>query len=173
MRRLAVPLLILWSLGGCIIYEDQGTRTHEGGEDQDRSDEAELPPAPGPDESPGDTATDPSEGPQSQAPPFVLEPDIMGFGDVAIATVKPTDETQGRLDELESIEFFGPTGVEILAMKAQGPDELLLTVSVPHEGYPGEHDLLLEFEDGSAAFLPGALLLDGEPSGEEPMETCP
>lgn len=67
-----------------------------------------------------------------------------------------TDSTGADLSKVTSVQFFGPVTVQ--AMDAR-PNEVILSLSAAADGQPGPVDLLAQFADGTAGYLPNALTL--------------
>jgi hypothetical protein len=155
MRTLAAVIVSSSLAGGCVIYEEELLREDEdvgrpaGGADNEDDAEASL--------------------------TLWLEPGGAVKGDVVIVSLHGEGEVD--LSTVTDIRFFGDTSIEILATQTRDADEYLLTVDVPEGSPAGAADILVEFADGTAAYVEAAFEVvddssqiptsDGHPSDED------
>jgi hypothetical protein len=169
--RIALPLLAFGlALQGCIIYDHDCP-----GCDPDRPDREDRDPwdddCDGDPEDPcteDDTGDPDDTGEVEQPPPpdygFVMTPEQAEQGEVFIASLKAQGEDELDLATIAEISLFGD--VEILAEDLRSR-EILLTIQVDTDAEPGLVDLLVELDDGSAAFEDGILRIFPAGSGHE------
>lgn len=162
--RIALPIMaISLALQGCIIYDHDcpgcdpdpyGDRPDDR-PDQDDDQDCEEP-------------CDDDTGDVEQPPPpdygFYLTPDEAEQGQVFIGSLRADGEDAVDLASINQVELFGD--VSVLASDLRS-SELLLTIQVASDAAPGFVDLLVELDDGSAAFEPGILQLFPAGSGHE------
>jgi hypothetical protein len=148
----ALSLVSLFS--GCVIYEEE--LVEDTGEEQ------------------------PSERPDTEEPELAFDLWLNPAGAVVGQTTIVSLFAEGDVDlgGIDSIRFFGDGGLEVLATDARSPHEFLLTISVPQSATLGGNDLLVEFEDGTAAFVEAAFTVVSDPSQIPPSsggpdEACP
>ena len=151
MVRLLLPMTLVVTLTGCIIYSEEVVyRDHSileyedalhGSSDTRPSDEGA---------SGGQDTTD--DGPSSDADtPAVMTPNLASPGDVLIAELQATGELD--LSDATDFEFYGPAMIEVLAHAEKDEATALLTLRVPLDARSGSNDLLISFDDGSALYI--------------------
>jgi hypothetical protein len=163
--RIVGPLFAIGlALQGCIIYDHDCP-----GCEPDRRDEG-IDGRPDRDGDPDDCEEpcDDDTGDITEPPPpdygFYLTPDEAEQGEVFIASLRADGEDAVALDSITELRLFGD--VEILA-EDQRSTEILLTVRVLEDATPGLVDLLVELDDGSAAFEDGVLEIFEAGSGHD------
>ncbi len=163
--RIALPIMAFGlALQGCIIYDHDcpgcdpdrpGDRPDDYPDRDDDPDDCESP-------------CDDDTGDVEQPPPpdygFYLTPDEAEQGQVFIASLRADGEDAVDLASITDLRLFGE--VEILASDLRS-SELLLTVQVAGDAALGLVDLLVELDDGSAAFEDGVLEIFPAGSGHE------
>ncbi len=162
--RIALPIFAFGlALQGCIIYDHDcpgcdPERVDEGLEDRpDRPDDDDC-------EEPCDDDTGDFEEPPPPDYGFFLTPDEAEQGEVFIASLKADGEDAPELASIAELELFGDAAILAEDLRSS---EILLTVQVDADAEPGFVDLLVELDDGSAAFEPGILELFPAGSGHE------
>lgn len=173
MRRLALPALVIASLAGCIIYDEDVVY---------RDEEAIVDDGPSrPDRPVEDTtdAADPSD-PAPSADPIGVFPSGAAAGETIILSIVRTDEPGAAdwdLRGLSGLGFFGPSEIEVLVVQGRNEAESLMTVRIPANSPTGSNDLLLEFENGDALFLEDAFTVhnsrDAAPADMFAGDACP
>ena len=163
--RIVGPLFaISLALQGCIIYDHDCP-----GCEPDRNDEG-LDGRPDRDDDPDDCEEpcDDDTGDITEPPPpdygFYLTPDEAEQGEVFIASLRADGEDAVGLDTITDLRLFGD--VEILAEDLRSA-EILLTVRVLDDADPGLVDLLVELDDGSAAYEEGVLEIFAAGTGHD------
>lgn len=162
--RIALPVFAFGlALQGCIIYDHDCP-----GCDIDRVDEGQDVRPDRDDDPDCDEPCDDDTGDVEQPPPpdygFYLTPDEAEQGEVFIASLRADGEDPIDLASIAEVRLFGD--VRILAAD-QRSAELLLIVEVAEDAELGPVDLLVELDDGSAAFEDAALTIFPAGSGHE------
>jgi hypothetical protein len=158
-----IPLIAIGlALQGCIIFDHDCP-----GCDLDRVDEGQDVRPDRDDEDCEDACDDTGDtGEEEQPPPpdygFFLTPDEAEQGEVFIASLRADGEDAVDLAAVTTLRLYGD--VEILAEDLRS-SELLLTLQVDADADLGLVDLLVELDDGSAAFQEGLLEIFAAGSG--------
>jgi len=142
MRKLILGIPILALATGCIVYDN------DQGESNDRAHTR-----PGTVEDSGSSDIEPSLN-LSFTPPQAEQ------GEIFIGSLSVTDGDL-NLADVESVQLFGDA--EVLATNIRS-NEVLLSVGVAADAMSGEADIVVEFKDGSAAWLEAAFVI--APSGQ-------
>ena len=163
MRILGPLFAIGLTLQGCIIYDHDCP-----GCEPERPDDG-LDDRPDPDDDTNcDGPCDDDTGDIEEPPPpdygFFLTPDTAEQGEVFIASLRADGLDAVELTAVVDLRLYGD--VEILAEDLRS-NELLLTVQVLDNAELGSVDLLVELDDGSAAFQEGVLEIFAAGSGNE------
>ena len=138
---LTIPALALAS--GCLVYDNDGQM----GPDRDR----ERP----------DLTEDSAAGELEAPVDFEFTPPQAEQGEVFIGSLS-VGETDLDLTTVENVTIFGDA--DILAIDAR-PGEVLVSVAVASDAISSEADLVVEFADGSAAWLEAAFVISEMGSG--------
>lgn len=142
MTRAALILAALAAtVPGCIYYEGNGDCAACGWNGGDGTDDTAAPTG-------DDTGTDPTT-----AFSLRIDPSEVAQGQSLIASIT-VSEGEADLSTVTAVRFFGATAVTALQPRA---DEVLLGLSVPHDAATGADDALVEFADGTAVFIEGAI----------------
>ena len=155
MRILTLALPIAALSSGCIVYDnDQGDgsiREHT---------------RPGSMEDSASSDVDPALG-LSFTPPQAEQ------GEIFIGSLSVTDG-EINLSDVQNVQLFGDA--EVLATNVRS-NEVLLSVGVAADAESGEADIVVEFKDGSAAWLEAAFVIspqgEGGAANDYPTEEAP
>lgn len=139
MRHQSLFLILASALSGCLIHDNDcwkdGAPGHygHGGSDTGAS---------------GDT------GAEAAAPAFLFNPDEVVVGQSAIVSLVADQDFD--FSTLVNIEFYGDITI---CTRADRDDEVLLSVVVAADAELGGVDAVLEFSDGTAAWLDDGLTI--------------
>lgn len=163
--RATLPLLLsasLFALSGCIIYdhdcvgcEDDLERDHERrGDDCDTGGGC------------GDGTSDTADTGYYEELDYglTLTPDEAEQGETFIAALRAEEDDAPGYEEITGVVFYG--SVEVITEDVRSY-EYLLTLSVSEDAETGGVDLVVEYEDGSAAWVEDALTIYEAGSGHE------
>ncbi len=163
--RIAIPLFAFGlTLQGCIIYDRDCPGCDPDGFDDgldDRPDRDDDPDCDQPEECDDDTGIDTPPPPDYG---FYLTPDEAEQGETFIGSMKADGEDAPTLASIIDVELYGD--VAILAADARA-SEILLTIQIEEQAVPGFVDLLVELDDGTAAWQEGILEIFEAGSGHE------
>ena len=165
MTKIILSLPILALASGCLVYDNDGQLS--GDRDHTRPDLTE------------DSAAGELEAPIG----LEFTPPQAEQGEVFIGSLSVT-EGDVDLSLVESVSVFGDA--DILAIDSR-PGEVLLSVAVASDATSSEADIVVEFQDGSAAWLEAAFVIselgsgagagdytgDTDPTDEEEEDPCP
>lgn len=165
MTRLIPPLVLLVSMAGCIIY-DEDVRYAEDDAVADDAPDTPEPQRPGTGD-PGD------DTPASDSPLVLLTPDAGVSGETLILSVVATDALDASLADLTDVRFFGSADVEVIATLPRGDDEFLITVKIPADATAGAQDLLLVFGDDAEIVADAFLVVSSPDDLPEPADPPP
>ena len=143
MRTLILALSFISATTGCIVYDNDGS---------------------GPSDRPGSRPDIIEDTAGEEALPDVelsFSPPQAEQGDVFIGSLS-SENSELDLSTVTSVNLFGDA--DILAVEAR-PSEVLVTVAVDANAESSESDILVEFADGSAAWLEAAFVISPEGSG--------
>ena len=143
MKKIFLTIPVLALASGCLVYDNDG----QNGPDRDRT-RPDL--------------TEDSGAGEIEAPvDFEFTPPQAEQGEVFIGSLSVA-EGDVDLSSVESVTVFGDA--EILAIDSR-PGEVLLSISVAGDAVSSEADFVVEFEDGSAAWLEAAFVISEMGSG--------
>ncbi len=108
------------------------------------------------DDDGGGEDTGEEQEPEEPEYSYSLSPAEAEPGDSFIGSLVAEGEEAPGYDAITSIEFYGD--VQVLASEVRG-DELLLSLSVDFDAELGAVDLLVEFDDGDAAWVESVLVI--------------
>jgi len=143
MRTLILALSFISATTGCIVYDNDGNSSSD--RPGSRPDVIE-------DTSGEETLPDVE---LSFSPPQAEQ------GEIFIGSLS-SEDTEMDLTTVTSVNLFGDA--DILAVEARA-SEVLVTVAVDADAETSESDILVEFADGSAAWLEAAFVISPEGSG--------
>ena len=155
MKTLILTIPIVALATGCIVYDnDQGdgtVREHT---------------RPSPTEDSASSDIEPSLG-------LTFSPPQAEQGEIFIGSLSVM-EGDVDLSGVENVQLFGDA--EVLATTIR-PNEVLLSVGVAEDASNGEADIVVEFKDGSAAWLEAAFVISPQGTGgaasDFPTEEAP
>ena len=143
MRKLILAIPFLAAATGCIVYDNDGREKN------------------GPDHTRPELSED--SGTEDLEPQISLEftPPQAEQGEIFIGSLSIT-EGDADLSQVASVTVYG--AADVLAIDARD-DEVLVSVAVDGNAESGEADIVVEFEDGSAAWLEAAFVISPEGTG--------
>ncbi len=136
-------VVLLSQLAGCVIYEEEIVY----GED---------------------TAIDDNTRPDQENPEpepnfeIWLNPAGAVAGDSLILSV--VGEGEINLDQVIDIEFFGGSEIDIVATQNRDENEIIVALDVSADSPLGTFDVLVEFQDGTAAYVEDAFTVVDDPA---------
>ena len=143
MKKIFLTIPVLALASGCLVYDNDGQIGPD--RDRDRPDLTE------------DSGSDQIEAPVD----FQFTPPQAEQGEVFIGSLSVADN-EVDLSTVESVTVYGDA--DILAIDAR-PGEVLLSVAVASDAVSSEADFVVEFADGSAAWLEAAFVISEMGSG--------
>lgn len=174
--KLALAAFLLSGLPGCIFYSkhDHAFVSDDDGDDTGR------PNHPRPDDTDVAYDTDVNGRDTDVADTDLVDTDVVDTTDTDVATATflfaPDHAAPGTtsivsllgdgtpdMAHVASVTFYGTGGVTTLALSHRSAAEVLLTVDVPNNVPAGPQDVLVELDDHTAVFLPGAFTVDAQP----------
>jgi len=143
MRKHILVIPFLAAAAGCIVYDNDGNKNE------------------GPDHTRPELSED--SGTEDLEPQISLDftPPQAEQGEIFIGSLSIT-EGDADLSQVASVTVFG--AADVLAIDAR-PDEVLVSVAVEGDAETSEADIVVEFEDGTAAWLEAAFVISPEGSG--------
>jgi hypothetical protein len=135
-------IVLLSQLAGCVIYEEEIVY----GED---------------------TATDENINPEQENPEaepnfeIWLDPAGAVVGDSLILSVVAEGEI--NLEQVIDIEFFGDSEMDIIATQNRDENEMIVALDL-NDSALGSFDVLVEFQDGTAAYVEDAFTVVDDPA---------
>jgi len=134
MKTLMNATLITLSLTGCIIYDEELSYDEEFSQASDR---------------PNSTSDDEATGELQVS----LDPSQGSAGEFVLVSLLSEGSDLGEVTELT---FYGDSDLLVVAEQFRGDSEIILALDIPNKAVLGTNHLLVEFSDGSEAFLSDA-----------------
>ena len=100
-----------------------------------------------------------------------LEPAGGVPGDTTIVSRKAEGDVD--LSKVADIRFLGGSTIDVLATNAHDPKEYLLTIDISEDASLGANDILVQFADGTAAYIEAAFEVVSDPSQVPESEGSP
>jgi len=143
MRMLTLAIPFLSAATGCLIYDNDGNPIDD--RDHTRPELAQ------------------DSGSEDIAPQISLKftPPQAEQGEIFIGSLS-ISEGDGDLSQVVSVTVYGDANVLAIESRA---DEVLVTVAVDSDAATSSSDVVVEFEDGTAAWLEAGLLIFPAGSG--------
>ncbi len=152
MTRTMALTLIIAGFSGCIIYDNDGTGTAQDRESRIGDDTGSL--------------DRPDDRPEIPAVTLKLAPPQAEQGETFIGRIT-IEEGDFELSEVTEVVIYGDAVVDALVARS---NEVLISVSTLEDASPGTVDILVELDSGLAAWMPAALEIFPQGSGQSASE---